>query len=92
MTSPAAIVEAQLTAAAGPPVFLGDPPRTEKPKGRLETVSNANRTSDYPVSPEAQAALYEQALLADGARRMTEEDRRLAEEGTAAGHDSLPPA
>jgi hypothetical protein len=38
------------------------------------------------------AALFERILLIEGAREMADEDRRLAEEGTAAGFDSLPPA
>jgi hypothetical protein len=66
------------------------------PDGRLEPPArNATRTSDYPVRPEARelvAALYEKVLLVHSARELADEDLRLAEEGTAAGFDSLPPA
>jgi hypothetical protein len=80
MTNPATTIEPQL-----------DP----EPTGHLEPLPNASRTSDYPVREEARtmmAALYERVLLAHGALVMAEEDSRLAEEGTAAGYDSLPPA
>lgn len=68
-----------------------------KPKERLEPASEAatSRTSDYPVRDETRmlvAVLFERALMIQGAREMRDADIRLAEEGTAAGFDSLPPA
>ena len=62
-------------------------------KLKLNRAPNASRTSDYPVRDEARllvAALYEKVLLVHGARAMADEDLKLAEEGTAAGYDSLP--
>lgn len=71
-------------------------PTDEQGRVRLrEDPSNVSRTSDYPVTDEARwlvVALFEQLRLAEGALSMAEEDRRIAEEGTVAGYDSLPPA
>jgi hypothetical protein len=77
-----------------PPATV-EPQLDPTPKGRLEPPPNASRTSDYPIRDEALllvAALYERVLLVHGAREMADEDLELAEEGTAAGYDSLPPA